>query len=43
MLYLHNYVCMCHLELPAASQSKDIEPFILQRLSFSVTPECKLP
>lgn len=29
------------LEITSASQSKDVEPFILQSLSFSVTPACK--
>ena len=35
-------LCNVYSETVATAQSEDVEPHILQRLSFSVTPECKL-
>ena len=40
--YVIMILCNVYTETVATAQSEDVEPHILQRLSFSVTPECKL-
>lgn len=37
---VHMFIC-CYSENVTTTQREDVEPHILQRLSFSVTPECK--
>ena len=40
--YVIMILCNVYTETVATAQSEDVEPHILQRLSFSVSPECKL-